>query len=55
MGKVEYTIMHNKGYYFYSEKLKHPVLYSGMKARIRVNNLKKYFLIENVDELKNSN
>lgn len=24
MGKVEYTIMNNKGYYFHSEELKHP-------------------------------
>jgi hypothetical protein len=36
-GRVESTIMHNKGYYFYNEELKHPALYSGMKTRIRVN------------------
>lgn len=47
-GRVEYTIMHNKGYYFHNEELKHPILYSGMKTRIRVNNLKKSFLNENV-------
>jgi len=48
MGRVEYTIMHNKGYYFYNEELKHPALYSGMKTRIRLNNSKKTFLNENV-------
>jgi hypothetical protein len=37
MGRVEHTIMHNKGYYFYNEELKHPALYSGIKTRIRVN------------------
>lgn len=35
-GRVENTIMHNKGYYLYNEELKHPALYSGMKTRIRI-------------------
>jgi len=37
MGRVEHTLMHNKGYYFYNEELKYPELYSGMKTRIRLN------------------
>jgi hypothetical protein len=36
-GRVGSTI-NNKGYYFYNEELKDSELYSGMKARIRVNN-----------------
>jgi hypothetical protein len=35
-GRVERTILHNKGYYFYNKELKYPALYTGMKTRLRV-------------------
>jgi len=38
-GRVESTHRNNIGYYFYNEKSENHALYSGMKARLRVNDL----------------
>ena len=35
VGRVRHNI--NKGYYFYNKELGNPALYSGMKARLRIN------------------